>query len=114
MKSLDTKLRIARRLTHLLQLIEERSISVLRRDVERRGRQSWVNGGRVAQILLRNLPGIGDDLRISADVAQESIEGGTQENLIRGVPSTRRTQARQRRSKVLPHPGSKLNMLLRR
>ncbi len=104
MQCLRAKLRISAGLAHSLQLIEEGRVSVLRGDIECRRRQCWVNGGRVAQVLFRNLPGIGDDRGITADIAEKPKERGSQQALIRRFPGDRRIQAGESWGKVPAHP----------
>ncbi len=71
---LTAKLRIAGGLSYPTQLIEECCVSVLRSDAEGPDSQCGVDGSGIAKILLRNLPRLKNDLRISADVAQEFEE----------------------------------------
>ena len=113
-KSLDAKLRVAAGLADSLQLIEECRISILRSNVERRSRQGRVNGCGVAQILLRDLPGIGDDFGITAEVAEETKERGTQQALIRRFAGDGRTQAGESWVKVFAHPRRELLVLFGR
>ena len=98
----------------MLQLLEEGCVSVLRGDVECGSRQRRIDGGGVAKVTLCDLPGIRNDLRISADIAQQSVERCAQQAFIRRLSGGRRTEARESRSKVLSHPRRNLRVLLRR